>query len=180
MAREHKQPHNSTSQLKSDLKVVSIHASYISMCFRRALFSKGIQYVPDTFPSSVTPDRSWHVHVRPCSTLCIQAYSKLFLELGIVISAQILHMLQECLLVDRPDRREKEHLEGGKKNAPNNVTICVISGPTSADRCSSSCWNIPSISDLLERFPVAEQPGQKQTNSICIHLWIFNRTLILS
>lgn len=52
-------------------------------------------------------------------------YTKLFLELGIVIGAQILDMLQERLLVDRPDGREEEHLEG-ERNAPNNVTICYF------------------------------------------------------
>lgn len=67
--------------------------------------------------------------IRPCSSLCVQAekntYSKLFLELGIVVGAQILDVLQERLLVDRPDRRQKEQLEG-ERNAPNNVTICYF------------------------------------------------------
>lgn len=52
-------------------------------------------------------------------------YTKLFLEFGIVIGTQILDMLQECLLVDRPDRTEEEHLEG-ERNAANNVTICFF------------------------------------------------------
>lgn len=65
--------------------------------------------------------------VGSCLCFYIQAntYTKLFLELGIVIGTQILDMLQECLLVDRPDRREEEHLEG-EKNVANNVTICYF------------------------------------------------------
>lgn len=67
----------------------------------------------------------WYAHV--CVSIFRQAntYTKLFLELGIVVGTQILNMLQECLLVDRPDRREEEHLEG-EINAANNVTICYF------------------------------------------------------
>lgn len=67
------------------------------------------------------------VSIHQRSSLGVQAYtySKLLLELGIVIGAQILDMLQECLLVDRPGRREEEHLEG-ERNVPNNVTICYF------------------------------------------------------
>lgn len=53
-----------------------------------------------------------------CSYICTfrqaDAYRKLFLELGIVIGTQILYVLQERLLVDRPDREKKQHRAGNK------------------------------------------------------------------
>lgn len=68
-----------------------------------------------------------YIPAHVCVSIFRQAntYTKLFLELGIVIGTQILDMLQECLLVDRPDRREEEHLEE-EKNVENNVTICYF------------------------------------------------------
>lgn len=65
------------------------------------------------------------IPAHPCVFRLENTYSKLFLELGIVVGAQILDMLQECLLVDRPDRKEEEHLEGERKS-PSNVTICYF------------------------------------------------------
>lgn len=57
-----------------------------------------------------------YIPAHVCVSIFRQAntYTKLFKELGIVIGTQILNMLQECLLVDRPDRTEEEHLEGEK------------------------------------------------------------------
>lgn len=68
-----------------------------------------------------------YIPAHVCVSIFRQAntYTKLFLELGIVIGTQILDMLQECLLVDRPDRTEEEHLEG-ERNAASNVTICYF------------------------------------------------------
>lgn len=84
----------------------------------------------------------WLVNHAESAHLCVfrqeNTCSKLFLELGIVVGAQILDMLQECLLVDRPDRREEEHLEG-ERNAPNNVTICYF---LRAYFSSSICWSL--------------------------------------
>lgn len=42
-------------------------------------------------------------------------YCKLLLELGVVVGTQVLHMLQERLLVDRPDNREREDQTYNKK-----------------------------------------------------------------
>lgn len=54
-----------------------------------------------------------------CSYICTfrqaDAYRKLFLELGIVIGTQILYVLQERLLVDRPDREEKQEKRAENK-----------------------------------------------------------------
>lgn len=116
------------------------------MCFRRVLFSTVYSTflthslllvpwrVPD-FPKFHTTDwlvnraESSGTYIYIPAHLCVfrleNTYSKLLLELGIVIGAQILDMLQECLLVDRPDRREEEHLEG-ERNAPNNLTVCYF------------------------------------------------------
>lgn len=48
-----------------------------------------------------------------CSCICAvrqaEAYSKLLLELGIIIGTQILYVLQKRFPVDRPDRGEKLH-----------------------------------------------------------------------
>lgn len=55
----------------------------------------------------------WYLYIpaHVCISILRQAntYSKFFLELGIVVGAQILYVLQKCLLVDRPDRREEQH-----------------------------------------------------------------------
>lgn len=113
------------------------------MCFRRVLFSK----VDRTFQTQsillsqtflrFTPqiDEQIMQSLLACACclsaarLCVSrrenTYSKLFLELGVVVGAQILDMLQERLLVDRPDGREEEHLEA-ERTSPSNVTICYF------------------------------------------------------
>lgn len=117
------------------------------MCFRRLLFSKVDRtfqtpsilllpsWIPD-LPTFRTADRLANhaespgvrlpfISARLCVSRLENTYSKLFLELGVVVGAQILDMLQECLLVDRPDRRQEEHLEGERKS-PSDVTICYF------------------------------------------------------